>query len=95
MDEDRALVVSSPEPRHVLTINPGIPGGYEWRCHILFQDGTETTVYADERERVIARASAAIETYHRFQNVGPEVLIMNQFGEIVREPVEHSMKVAP
>jgi hypothetical protein len=80
------------EPRHVLTITPGIPGGFKWNGHILFDDGTETTVYGSERVHVIARAQEAVEQFHAATEVGPEVLILDHAGEIVREPDEWSVK---
>jgi hypothetical protein len=84
------------EPRHKLTIRPGTPGGFLFHGHIVFDDGTKTTVFGDERERVIARASEAVAQYHaakEMEDQPPEELTLDQFGEIVRDPEQHSMKV--
>lgn len=84
------------EPRHKLTILPGNPGGFTYHGRLVFDDGTETDLFGDERERVIARASEAIAQYHHAKDADnglPEELILDQFGEIVREPEQHSMKV--
>ncbi len=73
---------------HTLTIEPGVPGGYQFQGRIKFADGTETTVYADERARIIAQASAAIEQYKANQEFVVETLVLDDFGEIMRDEVE-------
>lgn len=79
--------------RHALRIEPGTPGGYQFQGVLVFDDGTEHTVYADERARVIAKAAQAIEQYHAAKNIPIEELILDEFGEIVREPEQFSVAV--
>lgn len=78
---------------HHLTIEPGVPGGYTLTGRLVFADGTETVLYADERARLLARAREAIEQHRAAQEMQTETVVLDDFGEIVREPSEWSVKV--
>lgn len=77
---------------HRLEIEPGVIGGYALKGTITFDDGTTAEVYADERARVIAKAQQAIQQFRTAKETAPEVLMLDEFGEILREPIEWSRK---
>lgn len=76
---------------HVLTIGPG-NNGHIYEGHLTFTDGTEEWFYADERVRVISKAQMAIEAKKLASEVEKETLVLDEFGEIIREPIEWSTK---
>lgn len=82
------------ESRHCLAIRR-IFGTPPFEGRLQFADGTERYVYGHDRAQVIARAQEAIQQYREIAEVfsGVEILTLDEFGEIIREPEQHSMRV--
>lgn len=80
--------------RHLLTIRPTATTGLEG--HLLFDDGSERVTFRGERAQILGWAQRAVEQHHQQPSVvlQPETLILDQDGLIVREPAEHSVRVA-
>lgn len=76
------------EPRHVLTIR-SFYNGHTFEGHLLFDDGSEASIIRRERAQVIAWAQAEIQAWQMPQPRVPttETLVLDQFGEIVRDEV--------
>lgn len=77
---------------HRLDIGPGTPGTGLMHGRITFDDGTTADVYADERARVIAKAQEVVQRYRDQKETEPETLYLDEVGEIIRVPVEWSVK---
>lgn len=77
---------------HTLTIEPGEPDGYLYKGTLRFEDKTEITMWADNRARLLAKAQQTIQARTEQLRIVREVVTFDEFGEVIREPSEWSVK---
>lgn len=81
--------------RLTITLADPSESAYKYQGSLEIDDGRIERFIADSREQIIAQASEFLQRLRDLEEADPEpeVLILDEVGEIVREPVEFSVKV--